>query len=126
MMNYWRNTDWKKRKQLNDRVIHMAFTKFSDSVLLELYHQGLTNKEIADRLQVTQPAVHYRIEKLGLTNNCHSLQDIDCKQVKTLHGLGVTSVGIALLLKTNVQTVSHCLKEMGLQDNYGWLKKHLT
>jgi predicted transcriptional regulator len=104
----------------------MAFTKFSDSVLLELYHQGLTNREIAHQLHVTQPAVHYRIEKLGLINNCHSLQDIDCKQVKTLHGLGLTSVGIALLLKVNVPTVSHYLKELGLQDNYDWLKKQLT
>jgi predicted transcriptional regulator len=104
----------------------VAFTKFSDAVLLEQYHQGLTNREIADRLQVTQPAIHYRIEKLGLTNNCHSSENIDCKQVKTLHRLGVTSVGIALLLKTNVQTVSRYLKEMGLQDNYDWLKKQLT
>jgi len=104
----------------------MAFTKFSDAVLLELYHQGLTNREIAHQLQVTQPAVHYRIEKLGLINNCHSSQDIDPQQVKTLHGLGLTGVGIALVLKTNVQTVSRYLKELGLQDNYDWLKKQLT
>jgi len=104
----------------------MVFTKFSDAVLLELYHQGLTNKEIAHRLQVTQAAVHYRIEKLGLINNCHSLQEIDPKQVEILHGLGVTSIGIVLLLKTNVQTVSHHLKELGLQNNFDWLKKQLT
>jgi len=106
--------------------ITMTYTKFSDVVLLELYHQGLTNREIAHRLQVTQPAVHYRIEKLGLINNCHSSEDIDPKKVKILHGLGLTGVGIALLLKTNVQTVSHYLKELGLQDNYDWLKNQLT
>jgi len=104
----------------------MVFTKFSDAVLLELYHQGLTNKEIAHRLQVTQAAIHYRIEKLGLINNCHPLQEIDLKQVEIPHGLGVTSIGIALLLKTNVQTISHHLKELGLQDNFDWLKKQLT
>ncbi len=104
----------------------MTFTKFSDGVLLELYHQGLTNKEIAHRLQVTQAAIHYRIEKLGLINNCHLSQNIDPQQVEILHGLGVTSIGIALLLKTSVQTVSHHLKELGLQDNYDWLKKQLT
>ena len=104
----------------------MVFTKFSDGLLLELYHQGLTNKEIAHRLEVTQAAVHYRIEKLGLTNNCHPLQKTDPQQVEVLHGLGVTNIGIALLLKTNVQTVSHHLTEMGLQDNYDWLKKQLT
>ena len=39
--------------------------KFSDGELLELYRQGLTNKEIAVRLGVTQAAVDYRLEKLG-------------------------------------------------------------
>ena len=123
-MNCWKNIDGKKRKHLT-KGDHMTFTKFSDGVLLELYQQGLTNKEIAHRLQVTQAAVHYRIEKLGLINNCHLLQTIDPQQVEILHGLGVTSIGIAILLKTNVQTVSHHLKELGLQDNYDWIKKQL-
>jgi hypothetical protein len=32
--------------------------------------------------------------------------------------MGLTNVGIALLLQTNVQTISQHLKELGLQDNY--------
>jgi len=56
--------------------------KFSDEELLELYGQGLTNREIAHELNVSQAAVHYRLEKLGLANNCRSDQDADPEQVK--------------------------------------------
>jgi DNA-binding NarL/FixJ family response regulator len=97
--------------------------KISDENLLELYDQGLTNKEIADQLQVTQPAVHYRMEKLGLKNNCHKEQDVDVTHVKMLHDQGLTNVGIALLLKTNVVTISQYVKELGLIDNYSTLEK---
>jgi DNA-binding NarL/FixJ family response regulator len=52
-------------------VVYMTKTKLSDHELLELYQQGLINKEIADRMGVAQSSVHYRLEKLGLKNNCH-------------------------------------------------------
>jgi DNA-binding NarL/FixJ family response regulator len=94
--------------------------KFSDKKLLELYRQGLTDKEIADELGVTQPAVRYRLQKLGLINNCHEKECTTPQQVKILHSLGLTSVGIALILQTNVQTVSKLLKQLGLKDNY-WI-----
>jgi DNA-binding NarL/FixJ family response regulator len=92
--------------------------KFSDGKLLELYRQGLTNKEIADRLGVTQASVHYRLQKLGFLNNYRTEESVTPEQVKILHHMGLTSVGIALLLQTNVQTISQHLKELGLQDNY--------
>jgi DNA-binding CsgD family transcriptional regulator len=92
--------------------------KFSDEKLLKLYRQGLTDKEIADELGVTQPAVRYRLQKLGLKNNCHEEKSTDPQKVKILHSLGVTSVGIALILKINIQTVSEVLKQLGLKDNY--------
>jgi orotate phosphoribosyltransferase-like protein len=92
--------------------------KFSDEKLLELYRQGLTDKEIADELGVKPPAVRYRLQKLGLKNNCHEEKPTTPQQVKILHSLGVTSVGIALILQTNVQIVSEVLKQLGLKDNY--------
>ena len=92
-------------------------SKFSDEELLELYHQGLTNREIAKKLGVSQPAVHYRIEKLGLTNNCHHDQDVNLQQVRILHGMGLTSIGIALVLKTSAAVISQHIKELGLEDN---------
>ncbi|KYK37685.1 MAG: hypothetical protein AYK18_18280 [Theionarchaea archaeon DG-70] len=93
-------------------------SKFSDEELLELYHQGLTNREIAEKLGVSQPAVHYRIEKLGLTNNYHHDQDVNLQQVRILHGMGLTNVGIAVLLRTSVTVISGKMKELGLKNNY--------
>jgi DNA-binding NarL/FixJ family response regulator len=92
--------------------------KFSDRKLLELYRQGLTNKEIADRLGVTQASVHYRLQRLGFLNNYRTEDPVVPEEVKSLHNMGLTNVGIALLLQTNVQTISQHLKELGLQDNY--------
>lgn len=97
--------------------------KFSDDELLELYRQGLTNRQIADRLQVTQGAVHYRLEKLGLINNCKKNQDVDVLQVQILHGMGLTNIGIALLLKVSVQAVLQLMKDVGLEDNYYELER---
>jgi len=95
----------------------MVQNKISDGKLLALYHQGLTNREIAVRLQVSQAAVHYRLVKLGLLNNCHEDSYVTPEQVEILHTMGLTTVGIAFLLKTNVQTVSQHLKELRLTDN---------
>jgi len=88
-------------------------SKFSDKKLLELYSQGLTNREIALQLQVSQAAIHYRLQKLGLVNNCHEEQVINPEQVAQLHEKGLTNVGIALLLSTNV-TDNYCT----LRDYY--------
>jgi orotate phosphoribosyltransferase-like protein len=104
----------------------MTMQKISDGSLLELYCEGLTNKEIADRLQVTQPAVHYRLEKLGLKNNYHENQCVNTAHVKMLHTKGLTNVGIALLLKTNVVTILLVTKELGLTDNYGALQEIIS
>ena len=101
-------------------------TGIEDGVLLELYSQGLTNREIADRLQVSQPAVHYRLQKLGLLNNCHTEKTINLDKMKLLHSMGLTTVGIALLLKTNVLVISQCLKELELTDNYSKLKEIIS
>jgi predicted transcriptional regulator len=101
----------------------MNMRKFSEEELLELYRQGFTNKEIADRLGVSEPAVYYRLERLQLANNCHKDQQVDLEQVKILHSTGLTTIGIALLLRANAATISQYLKELGLQDNYYRLKE---
>ena len=97
--------------------------KISEDELLELYLEGLTNREIANHLQVSQPAVHYRLQKLGLKNNCQGHQAVDVKQVQVLHGMGLTNIGIAILLQVNVQTVSEHIKDIGLEDNYYRLRR---
>jgi predicted transcriptional regulator len=101
----------------------MNMRKFSEEEFLELYRQGFTNKEIADRLGVSEPAVYYRLKRLQLANNCHKDQQVDPEQVKILHSTGLTTIGIALLLRTNAATISQYLKELGLQDNYYRLRE---
>ncbi len=91
--------------------------KIAEDELLELYRQGKTNRHIAETLGVTQAAVYYRLQNLGLQNNCHCEPAADPGQVRILHGMGVTTIGIAHLLKVNVRAVEQTLKEMGLEDN---------
>ncbi|KYK31128.1 MAG: hypothetical protein AYK19_17280 [Theionarchaea archaeon DG-70-1] len=104
----------------------MVQNKISDQSLLELYHQGLTNRQIADKLEVSQAAVHYRLQKLGLPNNCSKEQVADPEKIKSLHEMGLTSVGIALLLETSVLVISQHMKEMKLRDNYFKLKEIIS
>lgn len=101
----------------------MLKSKFSDEKLLELYSQGLTNRQIADKLQVSEPAVHYRLGRLGLINNCQKRLFVDLQQVKILHEMGLTTIGIALLLKVNASTVSQHMRDLGLEDNYYKLRQ---
>jgi transcriptional regulator len=96
--------------------------KFSDGKLLELYRQGLTNKEIAVRLGVTQPAVDYRLQKLEMVNNYHLRSDVDPSRVSILHSMGVTNVGIALILGTSLASISQAMETLDLEDNYYRLK----
>ena len=97
--------------------------KIKDEKLLGLYSQGLTNREIAEKLQVTQPAVHYRLQKLQLQNNYHREEAVNPEKVKLLHGMGLTAVGIALLLKASVLVITEHLGNLGLRDNYDTLRE---
>ncbi|MBU7031908.1 MAG: winged helix-turn-helix transcriptional regulator [Theionarchaea archaeon] len=107
-------------------VYEMTGNKVSDHELLELYQQGLTNKEIADRMGMTQSSVYYRLEKLGLKNNCHQREHVDLNQIRILNGLGLTNIGIALIMKTNVNIISRYIKELRLEDNYHEVKRLLS
>lgn len=91
--------------------------RLEDEDILELYLKGLTNREIADALGATQPAIHYRLVRLGLANNCRKDLTADPVQVRILHGMGLTSIGIAHLLKVNATIVQMHLNDMGLEDN---------
>jgi len=44
--------------------------KFSDEEFLELYEEGLNDREIADELNVQRTTVRARRYKLGLPSNC--------------------------------------------------------
>ena len=97
-----------------------------DEKILELYRIGLTNKEIADSLQVTQPAINYRLERLGLINNCHANRvNPDSNQVCILHSMGLTNIGIAYLLHVPVECVNKCITKLELKDNSFEIKRLL-
>ena len=101
-------------------------SKIAVEELLELYHRGLTNREIADRLQVAPPSVQYRLANLGLVSNNCKVQFVDVEQMRVLHGLGLTTIGIAFLLKTSVRAVSLCMKELGLTGNEYRLREFIN
>jgi predicted transcriptional regulator len=101
-------------------------SKMSDDEVLELYRQGLTNRQIADRLGVTQPAVHYRLQNLELMNNFHHCKPVDPTHVEFLHDAGLATVGIARSLRTNAKTILDAMKELGLEDNCNKLKEQLS
>ena len=100
-------------------------SKMSDDEVLELYRKGLTNRQIADRLGVTQPAVQYRLQNLELMNNFHHCKPADPTQVKILHDMGLTTIGIAQLLRTNAKTILEAMKDLELEDNCHRLKELL-
>ncbi|MBU7009123.1 MAG: winged helix-turn-helix transcriptional regulator [Theionarchaea archaeon] len=101
-------------------------SKVSDEDILELYRKGLTNRQIADELDMTQPAVYYRLEKLQLVNNFHHNVQVDLEQVRILHTMGLTNVGIAMLLRASVAVISQHMRELGLRDNYHRLKDEIS
>jgi 5-bromo-4-chloroindolyl phosphate hydrolysis protein len=50
-------------------ILYMIY-KIKDRDLVSLHDKGLSDKEIAAILGVTQAAINYRRKKLGLKNNC--------------------------------------------------------
>ena len=55
-------------------------------------------------------------------NDCHLCSDVDPDQVSILHNMGVTNVGIALILRTSVVSISRVVETLDLEDNYYRLK----
>ena len=97
----------------------MALRKIDDRTILDLHRKGLTNSEIAQRLQVTQAAVHYRIEKLGLENNYHKqVQKIDETDILEMHKKGLTNSEIADILGVSPAAITYHSQRLGIQDNY--------
>ncbi|MBU7014296.1 MAG: winged helix-turn-helix domain-containing protein [Theionarchaea archaeon] len=97
----------------------------SDEDVLELYREGLTNRQIADRLGVTLPAVQYRLQNLELMNNFHHYKPADPTEVKILHDMRLTTVGISQLLRTNAKTSLETMKDLELEDNCNRLEELL-
>ena len=91
--------------------------KFSDEELLELHQQGLTDREIAQNLGVTQAAVNYRREKLGLENN-YEPETFSNDELIKLHSQGYTDREISEALHVTQAAVNYRRGRLGLKSNY--------
>jgi predicted transcriptional regulator len=90
---------------------------FSDEELLELHRRGLTDREISEELGVTQAAVNYRREKLGLKNNFKRDTFSDDKLLE-LYGRGLNDREISEALGVTQAAVNYRRGRLGLQSNY--------
>jgi predicted transcriptional regulator len=94
-----------------------AMRKFSDEELLDLHRKGLTDREISEKLGVTQAAVNYRREKLGLENNYQSTTFSD-QQLLTLYNQGLNDREVSEALGVTQAAVNYRRGRLGLKSNY--------
>jgi DNA-binding NarL/FixJ family response regulator len=97
--------------------------KIREDDLLRLYHKGHTDREIAEELCVSQSAVNYRREKLGLPSNIHANTDTD-DTIASMNAHGLTDKEIAEKLGITQSTVNYRRIRMGLASNYE--RKHFS
>lgn len=91
--------------------------KFSDEELLELHRKGLTDKQIAEELDVTQAAVNYRREKLGLDNN-YTPNSFSDDELIMLYTQGLTDREISEALGVTQAAINYRRGRLGLRSNY--------
>lgn len=91
--------------------------KFSDEELLELHRQGLTDRRIAERLRVTQAAVNYRRQKLGLENN-YERDTFSDDELLRLYNQGLNDREISEALRVTQAAINYRRGKRGLKSNY--------
>ncbi len=91
--------------------------KFSDEELLELHQKKLTDRQIGEALDVTQAAVNYRREKLGLKNNYERNTFTD-DQLLELYDQGLNDREISKALGVTQAAVNYRRKRLELPSNY--------
>ena len=91
--------------------------KFSDEELLELHQKGLTDRRIAERLRVTQAAVNYRREKLGLKNN-YKRDTFSNDELLRLYTEGLNDQEISKALGVTQAAINYRRGKLGLKSNY--------
>jgi len=91
--------------------------KFSDDNLLQLYEKGMTDRQIADELGVSQSAVNYRRGKLGLPSNFERKEPSN-DLIKDLNQRGYTDRQIAERLGISQASVNYRRQRLGLPSNF--------
>ena len=91
--------------------------KFSDEELLELHRQGLPDRWIAERFGVTQAAVNYRRQRLGLKNN-YKPNTFSDDELLALHNQGWNDREISETLGVTQAAINYRRKRRELPSNY--------
>ncbi len=91
--------------------------KFSNEQLLELHQEGLTDRQIADTLGVTQAAVNYRRQKMGLKNN-YMKKSFSDDELRNLYNQGSVDREIGEALGATQAAVNYRRQRLALKTNY--------
>jgi predicted transcriptional regulator len=91
--------------------------KFSDEELIDLHQKGLTDREISEKLGVTQGAVNYRREKLRLKNN-YTPETFSNNDLLKLYHQGLSDREIGKALGVTQAAVNYRRGRLGLKSNY--------
>ena len=97
--------------------------KIREDDLIRLHSNGLTDRQMAEALNVSQSAINYRREKLGLPSNAQTDSDVD-ERITAMNADGLTDKQIAETLGLTQSTVNYRRIRMGLASNYK--RKHFS
>ncbi|MCK4637046.1 MAG: response regulator transcription factor [Methanomicrobia archaeon] len=93
-------------------------SKIGDEKIVELHKKGLTDREMAEVLGVSQSSVNYRRQRLGLKNNYHEKKKkFDEDKFLELYHLGYTDREIAEKLKLTTPAINYRRVKLELKSN---------
>ncbi|MHC1604701.1 MAG: helix-turn-helix domain-containing protein [Candidatus Methanofastidiosia archaeon] len=91
-------------------------TKFDDKLFLKFYKKGLTDREIAEVLGVSQSTVNYRRERLGLKSN-YRRKTFSDKRFLELYNDGLIDKEIASILNVTSAAINYRRERLELVSN---------
>lgn len=92
--------------------------KIADEEIIELHSRGLTDREIAKELEVSQSSVNYRRKRLGLENNYHKKEKkFERERFLELYHKGYTDKEIAREMNFTPPAIHYRRTSLGLKSN---------
>ncbi|MEA1993525.1 MAG: helix-turn-helix domain-containing protein [Euryarchaeota archaeon] len=93
-------------------------SKIGDEEIIELHKKGLTDREIAEVLDVSQSSVNYRRKRLGLENNYHKKKKkFVMNEFLKLYNLGYTDREIAHRMDLTPPAIHYRRTKLELRSN---------
>ncbi len=97
--------------------LNLYMSKIGDEEIMELHKKGLTDREIAEILGVSQSSVNYRRQRLGLENNYHKKKKFDEEKFLELYNMGYTDREIAEKMNVTAPAINYRRTKLGLKSN---------